>query len=109
MPIDMHSHTTASDGSLTPTELVVRVDGPHDFVVARFLPPQCLVPDLRKATITVARSKLLAAGCATGQVTNVRSKVKKGSVIAQSVKPGAQLCLFGRDRLPALGQQVIDP
>jgi hypothetical protein len=47
----------------------------------------CTVPNLKKATLKTAGSRLTKAGCKRGTVTRVYStKVKKGRVVSQSVK-----------------------
>jgi uncharacterized delta-60 repeat protein len=66
-------------------------EGPWDFAVARFLPPHCVVPELRGLTIAAATAKLRGAGCAAGKATKIRGKTATGRVAAQSARVGAQL------------------
>jgi uncharacterized delta-60 repeat protein len=66
-------------------------EGPWDFAVARFLAPRCVVPDVRKLTLTAATAKLRSTGCSAGTVTKTRAKTTNGRVTAQSPRPGAQL------------------
>ncbi|MDT4919870.1 MAG: hypothetical protein QOI15_772 [Pseudonocardiales bacterium] len=53
---------------------------------------QCVVPNVQKLTLARAKSRLAAAGCKVGRVTNTNSAtIKKGHVISQSPAPGKRI------------------
>lgn len=47
----------------------------------------CVVPVLRGKTVSAAKALLKARSCRLGKVTRVDSKVKKGRIVSQSLKP----------------------
>jgi Ca2+-binding RTX toxin-like protein len=50
----------------------------------------CVVPHLRGRTLARARSALTRARCSLGKVTRVRSRLKRGVVVAQRPRPGVR-------------------
>jgi hypothetical protein len=51
----------------------------------------CVVPQLKKLTVSAAKSQLKARSCRLGKVTRVHvKKGKKGRIVSQSVKPGSR-------------------
>jgi Subtilase family/PASTA domain len=65
------------------------------FVLTPAAPPpppvvRCLVPRLSGKTLAAARTALTRSRCALGRVTKRRSRVRKGRVVAQSVRPGTR-------------------
>ena len=67
-------------------------------VVAAFAhatpPPsvKCVVPNVKGKSLATAKRKIGAAHCATGRITQAKSKtVKKGNVMSQTPKPGEKL------------------
>ena len=53
--------------------------------------PVCLVPKVKGKTLAGAESALTQAHCTSGKVMKKFSTVKKGRVISQSPRPGADL------------------
>jgi subtilisin family serine protease len=64
------------------------------FVLTPALPPpaadRCVVPRVTGKTLAAARSTLRRSHCALGRVTRRRSRVRRGRVIAQSMRPGTR-------------------
>jgi subtilisin family serine protease len=65
------------------------------FVLTPAAPPpppavHCVVPRLAGKTLAGARTALTRARCALGRVTRRRSRVRRGRVVAQSVRPGTR-------------------
>ena len=52
---------------------------------------KCLVPKLKNTTLASATRRLNNAKCKRGKVKYVKSTLKKGRVVSQSVKPGTVL------------------
>ena len=52
---------------------------------------KCLVPKLKNTSLASATRRLNNAKCARGKVKYVKSTMKKGRVVSQSVKPGTVL------------------
>ena len=51
----------------------------------------CVVPKVVGKTLSAAKKTLPAAYCGLGKITKVYSKLKKGHVVAQNLKPGKHL------------------
>jgi hypothetical protein len=63
-------------------------------------PVRCVVPNVKKKTLSAARAALSAAHCQIGRVAHARSvHVKRGRVISESPKPGAVLANHGKVQL----------
>jgi subtilisin family serine protease len=65
------------------------------FVLTPAAPPpppvvRCVVPRVTGKTLAAARTALTRSRCALGRVTKRRSRVRKGRVVAQSVRPGTR-------------------
>jgi subtilisin family serine protease len=63
------------------------------FVLTPTPPPptvRCVVPRVTGKTLVAARSALTRSHCALGRVTRRRSRVRRGRVVAQSVRPGTR-------------------
>lgn len=54
---------------------------------------QCVVPQLKRLTVSAAKSALAARSCRLGKVKRVHAKGKKGRVVSQSSKPGSRLAV----------------
>jgi uncharacterized delta-60 repeat protein len=88
-----------SDGKIVVAGETGRAFFDHlDFAVVRYLSPasrptaKCVVPNVRRKKLAVARKTLLRRNCAVGRVTRKASKaVQKGRVISQSRRPGSRL------------------
>jgi uncharacterized delta-60 repeat protein len=62
--------------------------GPWDFAVARYVAIQfCLVPNVRRKTLSAARAALTKARCKVGIVKRRYSTVERGRVISQGPAP----------------------
>jgi hypothetical protein len=59
----------------------------------------CVVPNARGQTVARARLILKKANCRLGQIRMVRSRLKKGRVVSQAPRAGAQLAAGGRVNL----------
>ena len=66
--------------------------GPFILTPAPPPPPavQCVVPRVTGKTLAAARTALAHSRCALGRVTKRRSRVRKGRVVAQSMRPGTR-------------------
>jgi hypothetical protein len=66
--------------------------GPFVLTPAPPPPPvvRCIVPRLTGKTLAAARTALARSRCALGRVTKRRSRVRKGRVVAQSLRPGTR-------------------
>ena len=51
----------------------------------------CVVPSVTGKTLAAARTAISGAGCATGTVTRVYSPKKRGTVVSQAPKAGAEV------------------
>jgi uncharacterized delta-60 repeat protein len=76
---------------------------PSNLAVARYVnpaPSQCVVPNVRRKTLRIARRALARGRCAVGRVTRKFSKgVSNGRVISQSRRPGLRLPVGSRVNL----------
>ncbi|HEY2354084.1 MAG TPA: PASTA domain-containing protein [Gaiellaceae bacterium] len=68
--------------SSTPTAILT------DATLAR-----CVVPKLRRLTVSAAKSRLEGLNCRLGKVRRVHAKAAKGRVVSQSPKSGARLAV----------------
>jgi subtilisin family serine protease len=66
--------------------------GPFVLTPAPPPPPtaQCVVPQVTGKTLAAARTSLARSRCALGRVTKRRSRVRKGRVVAQNLRPGTR-------------------
>ena len=63
-------------------------------------PVRCVVPNVKKKTLTASRAALRAAHCQMGRVAHARSAhVKHGRVISEKPKPGTRLANHGKVQL----------
>jgi PASTA domain/Fibronectin type III domain/Divergent InlB B-repeat domain len=70
----------------------VTVDAAKNAVATFTKVPSCVVPNVKRKTLSKAKRSIAAAHCRTGRVTKAKSKtVPKGRVIAQSPKAGKKL------------------
>jgi RTX calcium-binding nonapeptide repeat (4 copies)/PASTA domain len=53
--------------------------------------PVCRVPDLRRRSLRAARAMLATSGCRLGVVQHVRSRARRGTVVAQRPRVGTRL------------------
>ena len=60
-------------------------------------PVRCVVPDVKKKTLSAARTALRAAHCQIGRIAHAHSAhVKHGRVISEKPKPGTMLANHGK-------------
>jgi hypothetical protein len=62
-------------------------------------PVACVVPNLKRTPLATAKRRIVAAHCRVGRVKSVRSKTKKGLVIAQSPRADRRLAAGSRVNL----------
>jgi hypothetical protein len=55
------------------------------------VPYQCIVPLLKRRTLTAARARLRAAHCRLGSVRRAYSKVRRGRIVSQRPRKGTEL------------------
>jgi hypothetical protein len=86
-----HLRTRDNAGNWSPGVHV----GPYILSAAPAPPPPppavaCVVPRLRGKTLAAARTSLTRARCALGRVLRRRSRVRRGRIVAQGLRPGTR-------------------
>jgi hypothetical protein len=74
-------------------------DGTFDLAFRTLVDPACIVPAVGGMGLAQARKELEENGCASGRVTRVYSKARKGAVIRQSPARGVELTASARVNL----------